>query len=695
MVAIQETLNTAGGPEIDRAYVPRSLDDCLSRPDGEVRVMPEINPSGALGWPSPVGLQGLERMAARLGSELPVLSGQAGFSARFQRFGWPALAIRAGQNYPGQVEAPAPEAYYFSFANRIVFDRDTQLAFDGPPARHLMPSPVRRRAPVNAGVQGILNALTGDKPQKGMKPVAEPLLLPGIERTTIGRRPGVFEVAVASLTIPSDVGPFDPDYARFGRPGCSGPLAAHQLRTPRSPTLPGDADDNAIAELTQSSPLAFRRRTYLSEVDRDDEGHFILFKSFGGNVDVVRFGSGSGQVRVAFSVVGGDLIGQNWDGKIAVLLNARARDGKEGANEVAGLQLEGDARLEIGNRTFALKLPEKDAFRWECQGLGDAREMLRAASADTPIRLVFGVRPKSVLPQSDLDVKITGLPPARISLCRIRLALDPGIRSVLPVSTTTIAFGDPSYDRQLASPTKDAQQVVEEDSDGKKVSRRILLAADRKQYDVASTLYLAFGVIERESGWFSKDSGKFKPYLRITYSRTGDKDNKSITSALLTLRGAQCDDDDKKRYLLKQGEPYAIALSQLILPEDTSGRSALAPGDRLTLSVMYDGKNELPIAVDIVAEPVIAPAPCVYSVIGSDAAHKVMSVVLHAAAPLPQRIEFEDLARDLALGHVRRRGLFVWCWASLARSGSTVELVKFDRSGGAQVPPLFTSKGKL
>eukprot|EP01032_Pedospumella_encystans_P029456 gene29456-33266_t len=168
-------------------------------------------------------------MGPRLGAELPVLSPEAGFAARFQRFGWPALAVRQGESDDNGDGAPAPEAFYLSFANRVAYDRDTALAFDGPPARHLMPAPVRRRAPVSSSVAGALFALAGSEG------AAEPLLLPGIERATLGRRPGVFEVAVASLTVPADTGAFDPDHARFGRPGNSGPVAAHQLRTPRSP----------------------------------------------------------------------------------------------------------------------------------------------------------------------------------------------------------------------------------------------------------------------------------------------------------------------------------------------------------------------------------------------------------------------------------------------------------------------------
>jgi hypothetical protein len=680
LVAIQE-VGDEGITLITPASIPGRLDDWLMRPASEIQLMPRIGASGALGWPSSVALQGLDRMGPSLGAELPVLSPEAGFSARFQRFGWPALAVCKELPEDGVGGPLAPEAYYLSFANRVAYDRDNALAFDGPPARHLIPAPVRRRAPVSSSVERALLELTG------VPGGAEPLLLPCIERATLGRRPGVFEVAVASLTIPADEGVFDPDHARFGRPGNSGPVAALQLRTPRSPLLPGDADDKLIAQKTGLPELAFRRRTYLSEadfdLDLDRERHYALFKTFDGNVDILRLGVGTEQVRVTLRILGGELIGQNWNGTLSVAVSARKAGGEEGDNNIADLKLDRAASLEIGNSRFALSVMNKVEsgadFSWECKQVAQVRALLRAASVDTSIRLLFWVRPSK-----DASGNAAALPEATVSLCAIRLMLDPGIRSVLPVRTMTIAFGDPSYDRQLASPTRfNAKEIA-----GSGNSKRILLATDRKEYDLGSTLYLAFGVTDRESGLFAVYDSDFKSRLRITYSRAGDRDHKPVLSAPLAVEDVTTDQD--KRYPLEQGRPYAIALSQLYSPEEASASSVLLTGDRLTLSLLYDTTHELVVEVDIVAQAVVAPAPCVFSVIGPGADEKSMSVVLHAAGPLPQRIEFEDLTRDLALGQVRRRALFIWCWATVAGADPKVELVKFDRSGGAQVPPSVT-----
>jgi hypothetical protein len=59
-------------------------------------------------------------------------------------------------------------------------------------------------------------------------------------------------------------------------------------------------------------------------------------------------------------------------------------------------------------------------------------------------------------------------------------------------------------------------------------------------------------------------------------------------------------------------------------------------------------------------------------------------VPLHASGPMPQRIEFPNLIEDLALGHVRRRALFIWYWTSTDQSGE-LALIKIDRSGGTQI----------
>src|SRR5262249_47312209 len=114
-------------------------------------------------------------------------------------------------------------------------------------------------------------------------------------------------------------------------------------------------------------------------------------------------------------------------------------------------------------------------------------------------------------------------------------------------------------------------------------------------------------------------------------------------------------------------------------------------GDQIVVSVGFKepgGTNTRTLSVRamVVPRPVIAPPPAVYSLVapfGATAAR----VVLHATAPLPQRVEFPKLEEDLAIGHIRRRALFVWPTGSApGATPKQAALVKIDRAGGGQLP---------
>lgn len=133
----------------------------------------------------------------------------------------------------------------------------------------------------------------------------------------------------------------------------------------------------------------------------------------------------------------------------------------------------------------------------------------------------------------------------------------------------------------------------------------------------------------------------------------------------------------------RQGEPRELAISSFRLRGKRDSFSPLEPGDRLQIMVSIE-EVVTTLTVNIVDKPTIAPSPCVYTVLAES--NVGTSVVLHATAPCPQRIEFPNLRRDLALGLVRRRALFVWRFASFdGNEIKKTKLIKFDRSGGAQL----------
>jgi hypothetical protein len=103
-----------------------------------------------------------------------------------------------------------------------------------------------------------------------------------------------------------------------------------------------------------------------------------------------------------------------------------------------------------------------------------------------------------------------------------------------------------------------------------------------------------------------------------------------------------------------------------------------------------DPTQQLTLSVGIVAEPVLPPPASTY---GLATLHRrlpaAVGTALFATAPLPQAIDFPDLLNDLVAGHVRRRGFFLWPFATndAPKAGEEYSyLVKVDRTGGGQLP---------
>ncbi len=619
---------------------------------------PVLAPSPSLGWPSLEQLDGLDKLAPLLGEERPVQSAEAGFAARFRQIGLPGHVTKTMS--------------YLGFDHRVTYQRDLRVPFEGPAARHLSPVNTRLRAPLDAPAD------------------SGPILPPFFELATIGRRPGVFEVVTAAVTVAAENHAFDREHARFGRPANSGPVVAHQLRTPRSPALPDDMADIKAAG-RESEVLKFRRRTYLSLADgrrANPQGPFILdkFGAFAECADVVRQERGDEHLRVVLSLTGVPgapsasvgLLGPNWDGLLAIKVDAVAAGISNTKAALDTLMAIRTVRLEIGAASFDMKDKTSPvvvwpSFTWTLSAqdqLPKARDAVRHATVDVPIRLVitFG----------DVDP----LPSAPRQKATLPLALDPGDRRVLRSRARTIAFGDPSYDRQLGSAAEgDIKQIG---------GARALLSVDRQECDPGATLYFACDTIDPLSGLFA--SGLPTPKFMVRFRRFGrpNPDGTARAPENLVVVGRVPDEGDNG-YELPRYQPYELALPLLRrVGAGAEDVSPLQPGDRLEVRADLTEAGEtkgLAVFVNIVATPVIAPPPSVYSVLESTSGTKPVSrVVLHAAAPLPQHIEFPDLRDGLAKGYVNRRALFIWRFTRIGSDDREIELLKYDRSGGAQLP---------
>lgn len=658
----------------------------------------DLGVSPALGWPiepTEAGAGSLPIPAPALCADMALQSPEAGFAGRTQRTQWPAAAPAA--------QDPI-EALFSSHGQHVIFDRGkAPFAFDGPSARHLTPAPTRRRAPETRLRDAVL-------PVDHTAPVTAPTL----DRTVIGRRPGMMDVTTTSMTMLSHHGSatttLDAAWPGMGQPADIGPLVAHQVRMPRSPILPADP---------LLKDIELRRRTYLSRADREDEV-LAAFGQLRGSQDVIRLtgvpGPGfsladsggavtaTGDWRITLEghakqneiedIAKGIRLHPDWSGHMTLLVTGVfAHDGEAtGEPGIGALPWLGvhdqDARddvqadLRIGPQIFAattLTARNEDRLLLSFAGLTEAREALQAATPDTPMSLTVNFLKAGAAS----DLGDTFLREADVIEMTLPVKLDPGQRRVVATHAETIVFGDPSYDRALASQAlTDAKRI------GGKPHR---LSIDRQEYNADSSLYLALGEIDEATDAFNMSgasTGGIVKFQRIP----PDQDGVSATPQDLVIYSAGGPGEPREKVQLLR----AFRLNIGDLRDPVTGQAPLAAGDTLAIRVAIDGAgSELSVRPRIVAAPVIAPPPSVFAVtetVKEIAGREVARLRLHAVSALPTRIEFHDLLGDLGRGHVRRKGLFIWPFARPNADvqnpwdAPQIDLLKLDRSGGAQLP---------
>jgi hypothetical protein len=254
------------------------------------------------------------------------------------------------------------------------------------------------------------------------------------------------------------------------------------------------------------------------------------------------------------------------------------------------------------------------------------------------------------------------------------------------VETFTLAFGDPAYDRELGSPTSNTQLAINDIPH--------VFAVDRAEYDPSTKIYLAFWMRKKGAGnEAEKPAGNWSLTLQIV---PGDRSPARMLRIAATAAGNGS--TTNPRYAVTGHASYAIALSSLQELPDPKNPAAERPvqfaaGDRLQLTVSNDSdaNQQLMLSVGIIAQPVLPPPASTYGLATLQSRlPQAVGTSLFATAPLPQAIEFPDLLGDLILGHVRRRGLFLWPVATsiapLLESDNFAYLVKVDRTGGGQLP---------
>ncbi|MBI2740129.1 MAG: hypothetical protein HYX38_26735 [Rhodospirillales bacterium] len=643
--------------------------------------------SPALGWPADDRDTAIAAAQAKLGDEEVRRNEQRAWAGRVRSLAWPTLALA------GDAEHEFGHAAFLSFGQRIAFRRRAAATMTAPPDRLATLTTARPRAPTADALESALaTARLADGGND--RPALAPMLPGPIEVTTTGMRPGVLLTQHDSLLqamMPEAA--FDADFDRFGRPAARGAVIARQVRAPRSAALPELRD------------LAVRRKTFIAGDEKQDGERLKPFKLIRGPSTVVRFdrsGAGDNPFSLTLTVVDPESGWLRADWKGPLKLRTRVPSGQASAAialaRIGILPVSGDTRrniiaeLLVGDCTLSFA-----RLSWQTEGndvvlvLDNARsagtvpiaQALRDASADTLVRFSIRCGRPLKADEPDPQVALTGvtaigeqgtrLLPGPPRVLVFDLPHVPTQRRWLARSSLTLGFGDPAYDRELGSPAMSNQRAIDD--------VRYALAADRVDYDPGAIVHFA--------GWGGTDAWDVKLVLQVV-PRDGSR-ARSLAIADIPSVGT---DPEKPSYAIEREMAYALPLSSLLEVPATDKRPArLKPGDRLKLQLEITGKpQEGPsIYLGIVAEPALPPPAACYGLatLPGGPGSTAVSAALFATAPLPTTIDFPDLVGDLVLGHVRRRALFLWSLAvpSLPAAGVPYAfLLKYDRSGGGQVP---------
>jgi hypothetical protein len=702
--------------------------------------------SPALGWPSIPRADDQSAAHASLGREEVRRNTQA-WAGRVRTAAWPAIAW--DRSAPGEIEngitveggyspddaAEVRGGAFVTTGQRVALRRAAAKNLRSAPDRLSVLAPARARAPTVDAMATALKQARNPVPQLGADRAGLAPMLPGsIETTVTGQRPGVMLTQFEGVLLTSSMLPFDPEFSRFGRPAWRAPLTVHQVRAPRSSELPETPD------------LTVRRRTFVA-ADETEGDHLKPFKIMKGPAQIVRFdrmwsgasANGVPDIRsphaVTLTLRDPDYgrLAANWDGMVRLLVTVPDDTSPDPSALVAlariGLWPLGDtmkprAELLVGNvvvvftkmtcyddieggpASGAAQNPARLLLELAVDGAGaDAARVavaqaLRDSTADTPVRLTIrGVTPISpgaddrAPASSPIDLStaaVTELLAGPPNVVVFDLPHIPTRQRWLDVQTFTVAFGDPAYDRELGSPANNTQFAINDVPH--------ILAVDRAEYDPSAKIYLAFW--KRQKG---TDKPAEAPDPKLHWSLTlqivpGDGSPARLLQIAATKPKDPAPHTANPRYLVDGLNTYAIPLSSLReLPDPKSPATEkpvpFATGDRLQLTVSNDDDadhQQLMLSVGIIAEPVLPPPASTYGL--ATLQHRIADAVgtsLFATAPLPQAIDFPDLLNDLIAGHVRRRGIFLWPFATGNATDLDKEfayLVKVDRTGGGQLP---------
>lgn len=652
-----------------------------------------IYASPAYGWPEADSIPRATRQAVLGGDDVPFQSTQAGFAGRTAVFG----------TLPAALSHKDQPVYMFT-AVKTIFERPLEPVA-AVAADHLSVPTRRMRVPKADAVAAATPKVKVKDPSTGEirleKINMAPITPSYVERARLGDRPGILQHSIDGFVV---AGPESSAERLHGAPGTIGPASVRQVRSTRSPALPrlkgAKADSDQVFQKS--------RRTFVSKLDYEDD-EFVSFKWSRGGLAMVRheFEFNKADARTFFAVNEANAtLSADWKGSL--IMTSCSEFGAAFDSEFSCLAHLGFLRkipgagsatplvaeLVINTESFPfLKLVLSQSTNQrltltfsDVEGYLRVQELLEVATADTSIgfRLQPVLAAKNQLSNDEvftlddeksrvvsLQTSIANRPePGPPRMVYIPLMIKPVDRPSLPVRLSTVLFGDPSYDRMLSSNAA-ADAIIREND-------RWLLALDREVYDPTSTIYLAYGKLDQDDLFTSGNSFK----LEVQQIRNG-------IARPFDLRLNDGDFDP-----IQSNTGYGVNIGSLVYKREGSYLNNqpihIQSGDQLVFTLPVSPERALTVRVRVVTQPVVAPPPSAYYFVRhltDDDGYEHGDVPICDTSPMPQVIEFPNLVYDLARGRVRRSAQFVWYVRELATfKKEQGGLVKFDRSGGGQIP---------
>ena len=510
-----------------------------------------------------------------------------------------------------------------------------------------------------------ISLVSEDEAQAGETPIWQPILPGQVRFHLLGSRAGAM-FALRSHLIRQQGLQLDNSSTSLngGQPLVSGSVPV-QHRMPRPVPLP--ANNNVSSALRPWASHFEPLQNHLLTSAPADEAFFAARGDQGDKRLLIRMVSPS-QGKIT----------PDWNGELAFIMN----DG-EGMATLEDWELKvylgGETPIHFdtsGCSETAEHLSDLHCYTVQTDLADKLKSQLQNLNLGNVLPLYIDVRPQldiDVQPQLDTDNFYQS--------CAFPLRMASKTRFRLPLIPQFIHFEDPEYNRLLASTVKRAEKQFQVLAESELVMRSIILATDRREYNLDSKVAFRFD-------WDDSDSDAPNIHnLRIEFNRVGSGNVRWP----LQLPDQPADFD--------AGKLHQFFIADLVRTSgEAQDRPLLNPGDRLQITIQFMAPvsslkevNEVEVsinlAVDIVAEPVIPVPQAAYALLRWQTIkdRDEVECVRFAWGPTAARIELIN-PDDLRTEIVRRRAVFHWTDSVRPTTVSGYVIQKIAQNGSTFIP---------